>query len=76
MDDKKEFINLLNTGDSQAFTQLVNLYSRRLFAYAVSLSGDYSIAKDIVQEVFLKTFDYRNHLNPNYSIESFIYRNT
>jgi len=76
LDDKKEFINLLNTGDSQAFTQLVNLYSRRLFAYAVSLSGDYSIAKDIVQEVFLKTFEYRKKLNPDYSIESFLYRST
>jgi len=76
LDNKKEFITLLKKGDDQAFTQLVNLYSRRLFAYAVSLSGDYSIAKDIVQEVFLKTFEYRKKLNPDYSIESFLYRST
>ena len=56
--DKKEFVALLKAGDNEAYTQLVNLYSRRLFAYAVSLSGDYSMAKDIVQEVFLKTFEF------------------
>ena len=72
--DKNEFIALLRKGDDEAFTQLVNLYSRRLFAYAVSLSGDHSMAKDIVQEVFLKTFENRKKLNSNYSIEGFLYR--
>ena len=76
MDNKKEFISLLKRGDDEAFSELVNLYSRRLFAYAVSLSGDYSYAKDIVQDVFLKTFEYRKKLNPEYSIESFLYRCT
>ena len=76
MSSKKEFINLLKRGDDEAFSQLVNLYSRKLFAYAVSLSGDYSYAKDIVQEVFLKTFEYRKKLNPDYSIEGFLYRST
>ncbi len=74
--DKDEFIALLRIGDDEAFTQLVNLYSRRLFAYAVSLSGDHSMAKDIVQEVFLKTFENRKKLNSNYSIEGFLYRVT
>jgi len=59
-----------------AYTCLVNLYSRKLFAYAISLSGDYSLAKDIVQEVFLKTFEHRDKLNPNYSIDGFLYRST
>lgn len=71
MDNKKEFINLLKMGDNEAFTQLVNQYSRRLFTYAVSLSGEYSFAKDIVQEVFLKTFEFREKLNPDYLIEGF-----
>ena len=76
MSSKKEFVNLLKSGDDKAFSQLVNLYSRRLFAYAISLSGDYSFAKDIVQEVLLKTFEFRKKLNPDYSIESFLYRST
>ena len=71
---KKEFILLLKSGDESAFTELINKYNRRLFAYAISLSGDYSLATDIVQDVFLKTYEYRKRLNPEFSIEGFLYR--
>ncbi len=71
---KKEFILLLKSGDESAFTELINKYNRRLFAYAISLSGDYSLAKDIVQDVFLKTYEFRKRLNPEFSIEGFLYR--
>ena len=73
-DSKKEFILLLKSGDESAFTELINKYNRRLFAYAISLSGDYSLAKDIVQDVFIKTFEYRKKLNPKFSIEGFLFR--
>ena len=58
---KKEFILLLKSGDESAFTELINKYNRRLFAYAVSLSGDYSLAKDIVQDVFLGMGRFREN---------------
>ena len=70
----KEFILLLKSGDEFAFTELVNKYNKRLFAYAISLSGDYSLAKDIVQDVFIKTYEYRKRLNPEFSIVGFLYR--
>ena len=54
--------------------ELVNKYNKRLFAYAISLSGDYSLAKDIVQDVFIKTYEYRKRLNPEFSIVGFLYR--
>ena len=73
-DSKKEFISLLKKGDESAFTELINTYNRRLFAYAISLSGDYSLAKDIVQNVFVKTFEYRKRLDPEFSIQGFLYR--
>ena len=74
MNSEKELVELLKKGDESAFTELINKYNRRLFAYAVSLSGDYSLAKDIVQDVFLKTYEYRKRLNPEFSIEGFLYR--
>ena len=70
----KEFILLLKSGDEFAFTELVNKYNKRLFAYAISLSGDYSLAKDIVQDVFIKTYEFRKRLNPEFSISGFLYR--
>ena len=74
MDKKKDFVLLLKKGDESAFTELVNKYNRRLFAYAIALSGDYSLAKDIVQDVFIKTYEYRKRLDPQFSINGFLYR--
>jgi RNA polymerase sigma-70 factor (ECF subfamily) len=52
-------------GDEKAFEILVNTFSKKLFAYAISLSGDYTLSKDIVQEVFISTFEFRKRLDPN-----------
>ena len=38
------------------------------------MSGDYSLAKDIVQDVFVKTYEFRKRLNPEFSIAGFLYR--
>ena len=54
--DNKKIIFLLQKGDQEAFTYIINRYNRQLFSYAVSLSGDHSLSKDIVQDVFIKTF--------------------
>ena len=67
-------VERLIKGDEKAFELLVHTFSKKLFAYAISLSGDYSLSKDIVQEVFISTFEFRKRLDPNYSIESFLYR--
>lgn len=74
MNPDKELVELLKKGDEIAFTELINKYNRKLFSYAVSLSGDYSLAKDIVQEVFIKTFEYRKKLDSKFSIQGFLYR--
>ncbi len=74
MDSDKELIYLLQKGDESAFAELINKYNGKLYSYAVSLSGDYSLAKDIVQNVFIKTFEYRKKLDPKFSIQGFLYR--
>ena len=74
MKNDNEFIYLLQKGDEQAFTELINKYNRKLYSYAVSLSGDYSSAKDIVQDVFIKTYEFRKKLDPKFSIQGFLYR--
>jgi RNA polymerase sigma-70 factor (ECF subfamily) len=43
-------------GDGQAFDQLVRRYRRRIFALALHLSGSYSEADDITQDVFLRAY--------------------
>ena len=68
---------LLNKkGDEDAYVYLVTNYHKPLFVYAISLTNDSDIADDIVQNVFLKTWEYRKRLNPDYSIKSFLYKTT
>ena len=69
-------IKKLRKGDKEAFTSLVNAYHKPLFLYAFNLIDDVYIAEDIVQNVFLKTWEYRKRLNPEYSIKGFLYKTT
>ena len=71
MNDDSELVKLLQKGNEAAFTELINKYNRKLFSYAVSLSGDYSLAKDIVQNVFIKTFEYRKSWIQNFQFRDF-----
>ena len=34
------------------------------------------MASEIVQQVFVKTFENKDKLNPNYSLKSFLYKST
>ena len=69
-------IQKLQEGNQEIWKELVNKYSDRLFAYALSLCFDHSIASDIVQQVFISFYEFRYKLNPKYSIESFLYKST
>lgn len=53
---------------------LLDNYHRRLHAYAMTLVNDYAAAEDIVQNVFLRTWQFRKKLNPKYTIQSFLYK--
>lgn len=74
--DNIKFIENLKNGNEDAFVHLVTNYHKPLFVYALSLTNDSATADDIVQNVFLKTWEYRKRLNPDYSLKSFLYKTT
>ncbi|RNL82500.1 sigma-70 family RNA polymerase sigma factor [Sinomicrobium pectinilyticum] len=74
--DYQEFILQLKKGNENAYAHLVTTYYKKLFIYALSLTHDHGSAEDIVQNVFLKTWESRNRLNPVYSIKNFLYKTT
>lgn len=71
-----DFIDHLKRGDEKAYVYLVETYHKPLFSYVLSLNADKALAEDIIQIVFLKTWEYRKRLNSNYSIKSFLYKST
>lgn len=75
-ENNSKFIEQLKKGDEGAYTYLVTTYHKKLFVYALSLTSDPIASEDIIQNVFLKTWEYRKRINPDYSIKSFLYKAT
>lgn len=73
-EDNSELIKNLIEGDEKAYVYLVKTYHKKLFVYALSLTKDHAMAQDIVQEIFLKTWEFRKKLKPDFSIKGFLYK--
>lgn len=67
-------IESLKKGDENAYSYLVKMYHKPLFVYALNLTNDHAQSEDIAQIVFLKTWEFRKRLKPDYSIKSFLYK--
>jgi len=74
--NNKKLIKALKKNDPSAWQQAVNEYSDNLYAYAISLCSNHEMASEIVQQVFVNTFEVKHKLNPKYSLKSFLYRST
>ena len=48
-------IKQLIEGNEKAYIHLVNFHHKALFVYALSLTNDPDMSKDIVQNVFIRT---------------------
>ncbi len=72
--DKYDLIECLKRGEESAYAHLLRLYNKQLLVYVMAFTHDRNVAEDIIQNVFLKLWEYRNKLNPEYSIKNFLYR--
>ncbi len=73
-DNDRVLIERLIEGEERAYIFLLNKFHKRLHGYALTLVHDSTMAQDIVQNVFLKTWKSRKKLNPQFSIQSFLYK--
>ncbi|SHI92197.1 RNA polymerase sigma factor [Pseudozobellia thermophila] len=67
-------IQHLKNGQEKAYEYLVETYHHRLCVYANSLVNDKDQAEDIVQNVFIRTWERRYNLKPTFTIKSFLYK--
>lgn len=68
------FINRLQKGDKKAFVELIDTYNQRLYGYALSLTNDHTEAQDILQNVFLKTWEKRKKLGIHSSVQNYLFK--
>lgn len=78
MSFENDHINLelmirLKNGDILAFDELYKLYSHKLFSFVFRILKDEADSDDIVQEVFLKIWEYREKLRDYKLLNSFIF---
>ena len=72
--NEKDLISDLKKGNEFAYIYLVDHYNRRLYAYALSLSSDSEQAQDIIQNVFLRIWERRQHMEITTSLLSYLFR--
>lgn len=74
--DNTKLIQELKSGNTSAYTFLVEQYNQRLCVYAFSLSHDHDLAQDIVQNVFIRVWNQRYNLKSEFAIQRFLYKLT
>jgi RNA polymerase sigma-70 factor (family 1) len=66
-------VSKIREGDAAAFRELFYSYKDALFGYACKLSHSAELAEEVVQEVFMKVWIHRQQLDPEQSIQSYLY---
>src|ERR1035437_3287079 len=64
----------LKNGDIACFELLYSKYSGKLYNYVLNLSkGDFYLAEEIVQNVFVKIWEIHQNINGEVSFNFFVY---
>ena len=70
---ERKLITGLKKGEMSAYEQAFHLYYPRFVRFAEYIVKDLSTAKDLVQNVFLKVWRYRDRLDESLSQGSYLY---
>lgn len=73
-EDQDILLKQLNKGEEKAYIYLVERYSKRLFAYAFTLTNDQALAQDVLQNVFLRTWENRKKINITTSLQNYLFK--
>lgn len=69
-----ELVKEIAEGATERFGELMGRYEAKLLRYVVYLIHDGTLAQDIVQETFIKTYRNLRGYNAKYKFSSWIYR--
>ncbi|MCU4154396.1 RNA polymerase sigma-70 factor [Carboxylicivirga sp. A043] len=73
MTSEKILVKKLSKGEIKAFDQLFELYSSKLYAFAMKYLKSDVDAEGLVQEVFIKVWKKREELDSNKSFKSYLF---
>lgn len=70
--DEKRALELLAQSSEYAFTQIFDHYRPRIYRFAVKFLESTELAEEVIQEVFLKVWAKREHLQEVKNFEAYI----
>ncbi|WP_310393789.1 RNA polymerase sigma-70 factor [Hymenobacter sp.] len=68
-----ELVNRLRKADEAAFRTLYDLYKSKLYWYCLKFTKSEETAEEMVQDVFVKIWEKKETLNPELSINAYLY---
>src|SRR4030095_16025449 len=71
---EKELLMALHESNQLAFEKIYLIYSPRLYGKLIKLVKSEAHAQEILQEVFLKVWEYRKSIDPEKSFRSFLFK--
>ena len=69
----KEVIKLIRKGDENAFRMIFNAYFPSLLSFAKEYVLDEEVAKNLVQEAYVKLWEKRESLSDDSNLKAFLY---
>jgi RNA polymerase sigma-70 factor (family 1) len=74
--DDKLIINQLKEGDVLSFDNIFKKYNKKVYYFALSYLKNKEDAEDVVQEVFMNLWKYKNQLNEYYVFSKYLFKIT
>jgi RNA polymerase sigma-70 factor (family 1) len=74
--DDKIIVENLKKGDVQSFDHIFKKYNKKVYFFALSYLKNREEAQDIVQEVFMNLWKYRDQINEYYVFSKYLFKIT
>ena len=74
--DDKLIINKLKEGDVLSFDSIFKKYNKKVYYFAISYLKNKEEAEDVVQEVFMNLWKYRDQINEYYVFSKYLFKIT
>jgi len=74
--DDKLIINKLKEGDVLSFDYIFKKYNKKVYYFAISYLKNKEEADDVVQEVFMNLWKYRDQINEYYVFSKYLFKIT
>lgn len=74
MDDDKQLIQRTLAGEKEAFEMIIQKYQQPLLNYIGRTLGQYELALEFTQEVFIKTYSSLHTYQPRYKFSTWLFK--